>query len=144
MKKKTNRLNKNNITDKKYSSQSYKIQSFTFFIPAPPPRTTSYREKQFDKLFTQFINRGFRILHFNTQAVSSGEKHSGMWIICILEALTPEAEKASFDDLSQSVQDSLHNIQTNVQIEGLYYIESDDKATTSTLKMKNKAKHEKI
>lgn len=102
---------------------SYKIQTFTFFIPSPPPRTTGYREKQFDKLFYEFINRGYKILNFSTQA-STGEKQSGMWIVFVLQALTPEAEKLNLDDL-------LHDtIKTKAEvkeaIEGFYYI--DDRA----------------
>ena len=100
------------------------MQTFTFFLPAPPPRATGYREKNFDKLFFEFINRGYKIISFKTQAVASGEKHSGMWIICLVQATNPEAEKLNLDEL---FMDQLKNkAQVKEEIEGLYYI--DDKA----------------
>jgi hypothetical protein len=106
------------------SQKDYKMQSFTFFIPAPPPRSTGYREKHFDKLFFEFINRGYKIINFTTQAVTTGEKHSGMWIICIVQAQNAEAENLKLDDL---FMDQMKNkSQVKDEIEGLYYI--DDKA----------------
>ncbi|MFA6239230.1 MAG: hypothetical protein WC635_17960 [Bacteriovorax sp.] len=103
--------------------KNYKIQSFTFFIPSPPPRTTGYREKQFDKLFYEFINKGYKILNFSTQA-STGEKQSGMWILFVLQAQNKEAEKLNLDDL---VQDSIKSkAGVKEAIEGFYYI--DDRA----------------
>lgn len=106
------------------SQKDYKMQSFTFFIPAPPPRSTGYREKHFDKLFFEFINRGYKIINFTTQSVVTGEKHSGMWIICIVQAQNAEAEDLKLDDL---FMDQLKaKAQVKDEIEGLYYI--DDKA----------------
>jgi hypothetical protein len=103
--------------------KNYKIQSFTFFIPSPPARSTGYREKQFDKLFYEFINKGYHILNFKTEA-STGEKNSGMWIIFIVQALNSEAEALNLDEI---LLDSLKNkTQVKESIEGLYYI--DDRA----------------
>lgn len=104
--------------------KDYKIQSFTFFIPSPPARSTGYREKQFDKLFYEFINRGYKILNFTTQASASGGNHSGMWIICLVQATNAEAEKINLDDV---FNDQLKNkSQIKEEVEGLYYI--DDRA----------------
>ena len=47
-------------------SQKGKIQTFTYYVPAPPPRKSGYREKDFDKLCFHFINRGFNILEIKT------------------------------------------------------------------------------
>jgi hypothetical protein len=103
--------------------KNYKIQSFTFFIPSPPARANGYREKQFDKLFYEFINKGYRILNFTTQA-STGEKQSGMWIIFVLQALNKEAESLNLDDI---FLDSISSKTSPKEgIEGLYYI--DDRA----------------
>ena len=103
--------------------KNYKIQSFTFFIPSPPPRSTGYREKQFDKVFYEFINKGYRILNFTTQA-ASGEKQSGMWILLIVQATNAEAEALRLEDV---FHDSLKNKSAVKEaIEGLYYI--DDRA----------------
>lgn len=103
--------------------KNYKIQSFTFFIPAPPARSTSYREKQFDKLFYEFINRGYKILHFGTEACAGGN-HSGMWVIFVVQATNAEAEKLNLhDEFNSQFKDKA---QVKDEIEGLYYI--DDKA----------------
>jgi hypothetical protein len=106
------------------SQKDYKMQSFTFFIPAPPPRSTGYREKQFDKLFYEFINRGYKIINFTTQSATTGEKHSGMWIICLVQATNAAAEKLNLEDLFLDQLKS--KTQVKEEVEGLYYI--DDKA----------------
>lgn len=106
------------------AQKDYKIQSFTFFIPSPPPRSTGYREKQFDKLFYEFINRGYKVLNFTTQASSSGGNHSGMWILCLVQATNDEAEKLNLEDIFQG--EMKDKAQVKQEVEGLYYI--DDRA----------------
>lgn len=96
----------------------HKIQSFTFYIPSPPPRTNGYREKQFDKIFYDFINKGYEILSFNTQA-SNSQNQSGMWIICVVRAKNKEAEKLM---LSEYFHDQVISNKNSSEIEGLYYI----------------------
>ena len=113
----------NHLKGAKTASNDYKIQSFTFFVPAPPKRSTGYREKQFDKLFYEFINRGYRILNFSTQSIS-GENNSGMWLIFIVQATNAEAEKLNLNDEFSASLLSKANVKE--EIEGLYYI--DDKA----------------
>ena len=108
----------------KDSQMSFKVQSFTFFIPSPPARSTGYREKQFDKLFYEFINRGYKILNFTTQASSSGGNHSGMWIICVVQATNAEADKLILDDVFMDQLKGKSEIKE--EVEGLYYI--DDRA----------------
>lgn len=104
--------------------KDYKMQTFTFFIPSPPPRSTGYREKHFDKLFYEFINRGYKIINFTTQAASAGEKHSGMWVICLVQATNAEAESLNLDDI---FLDQLKGkTEVKAEVEGLYYI--DDRA----------------
>lgn len=102
---------------------NFKIQSFTFFIPSPPSRTTGYREKQFDKLFYEFINKGYEILDFKTAAIS-GDKQSGMWLIFIVRALNENAELLNLDHY---FHDNLKkNSNSESEIDGLYYIEDSD------------------
>lgn len=103
--------------------KNYKIQSFTFFIPSPPPRSSGYREKQFDKLFYEFINRGYSILKFETQA-STGEKQSGMWLIFIVQANNVKAEALNLDEIFHDSIKSKSVIKE--EIDGFYYI--DDRA----------------
>ncbi len=94
-------------------SNHYKIQSFTFFIPSPPPRSTGYREKQFDKLFYEFMGRGYQLISINTEQ-STGINQSGMWVICIVQAMNDQANKLNLDDFSLNNSDA---------VEGLYYID---------------------
>ncbi len=74
-----------------------KIQTFTYYIPAPPPRKSGYREKEFDGLFYEFINKGYEIISLQTQA-HTGVNQCGMWVIVTVRALTKEAEALNFDD----------------------------------------------
>lgn len=111
-----------NFFNKMFQSDknNYKIQSFTFFIPAPPSRLSGYREKQFDSIFYEFINKGYKILSFNTQACN-GANQSGMWVICVVQATNSEAEKLSLNEI---FNDQLKNkIEVKNEIEGLYYID---------------------
>lgn len=89
----------------------YKIQSFTFYIPAPPLRNSGYREKHFDQMFYEFINHGFKIISVNTQS-HVGEKHSGMWFICVAQALTEKADQLNLSDLYEKIE----------KTEGLYHL----------------------
>lgn len=104
------------------TKKNFKIQSFTFYIPSPPSRTTGYREKQFDKLFYEFINKGYEILEFKT-ATSSGEKQSGMWLVFIVRALNESSELLNLDHY---FHDNLKNSHTETEIDGLYYIKDND------------------
>lgn len=97
------------------------MQTFTYFIPSPPARSTGYREKHFDKLFYEFINRGYKIINFTTQSSTTGDKHSGMWILCLVQATNAEAEKLNLDDIFMDQLKGVNDIKT--EVEGLYYID---------------------
>lgn len=103
---------------KKNTNSNFKIQSFTYFIPAPPNRGSGYREKQFDKYFYEFINLGFEILEFKTTAISR-ENSSGMWVVFILKATN---EKASKLDLNETFLEKKFEPRKE-EVEGLYYID---------------------
>ncbi|MBI2519110.1 MAG: hypothetical protein HYV97_01775 [Bdellovibrio sp.] len=113
----------------------YKIQSFTFYLPSPPERKMGYREKQFDKVFYHFINRGYKII--STHVVpNNNPSHSGMWFICLVQATTAEADgldlETYFNDQlelqvhsSESILDSDHKaIDTQKEI---LYVERNEK-----------------
>lgn len=108
------------ITKNFKAKKNYKIQSFTYYIPAPPPRSTGYREKQFDKIFYDFINKGYEIINFTTQMANSGENSSGMWVICLVRAISLEADSLNFDDFIKEAISRGEN-----KIEGLYYIDDE-------------------
>jgi hypothetical protein len=103
---------------------TFKKQTFTFFIPSPPPRSTGYREKQFDKLFFEFINRGYDVLDFKCESVNNRDGGSGMWVICLVQATNEAAEELNLDEEFNQLLQS--KVKTKDQIEGLYYI--DDRA----------------
>lgn len=81
---------------------SYKIQSFTYFIPAPKQFSQPYREKQFDKLFYEFINKGYQILDIKTEHCSN-ESGSGMWIFIIVRALNKDASLLDLDEMTDEL-----------------------------------------
>jgi len=65
-----------------------KIQTFTYYIPSPPQRDSGYREKQFDKVFYEFINQGLEIISINT-VPNTGPKSSGMWYVATVRGEVP-------------------------------------------------------
>ena len=97
------------------------IQSFTYFIPSPPSRKTGYREKQFDKVFYEFVNKGFEVLSVHTQSNPSADS-PGMWVLVTVKAITKKARLLNIDDyLSQQYQ-SNNNKNDSETIEEIYYI----------------------
>ncbi len=124
------------------------FQTFTYFIPCPPARKTSYREKKFDRIMSQVLNRGYKIINFKTQHINR-EEMSGMWIVFVLKSRigTPSLNdilssiekepKPTTDSIKQDdhlpqidaqekyidlpKDDSLKS--NNDRIEGLYYID---------------------
>jgi len=100
----------------------YKVQSFTFYIPAPPSRKNGYREKEFDTIFYNFINQGYDILDTNTQTNSS-KLQSGIWVMFTVKAKTIAASKLNLND------DFLNNLKlddgASEKVEGLYTIENE-------------------
>lgn len=106
-----------------FKKNPYKIQTFTYFIPAPPERPSGYREKNFDKIFSNFINQGFEVISIHTTPCNS-QNQSGMWITCLLRAMTDHANALT---AQASIEKELKLQDNNVEkIEGLYYIENEN------------------
>ncbi len=82
---------------KRVFPSTYKVQTLTYYIPAPPKRASGYREKNFDRMFYEFINLGFEIIHFSTQSQSSST-HSGMWIVFVLRAKNKKAAQLDLEN----------------------------------------------
>jgi hypothetical protein len=76
-----------------WKANSSTIQTFTFFIPAPPERKTGYREKEFDRAIYSFINKGYRLISINTQANPLG----GMWAIFTVKSTSENTHTLDFD-----------------------------------------------
>lgn len=90
----------------KKSQQTANYQTFTYYLPAPPARKLGYREKHFDLLTHQLLNRGYEIINIQTVAHQT-EAASGMWVLFTLKAITPQAAKLDLnleDELLQSLQ----------------------------------------
>jgi hypothetical protein len=69
-----------------------KIQTFTYFIPAPPARKTGYREKAFDQLVEELGKLGFKILDLKASPINNSEA-SGMWVSLTMRS----TNKASYN-----------------------------------------------
>ncbi|GAB4416978.1 MAG: hypothetical protein OHK0056_25600 [Bacteriovoracaceae bacterium] len=106
-----------------FGLKTSKIQTFTYYIPAPPERKFGYREKQFDKVFYEFINRGYKILD-TKMTPHSGVNSSGMWVMFVVESTHPKAE--SLDLQFDSFMDDILPTTENQEVEGLYYIKNDE------------------
>ncbi len=111
-----------------FSPKSFKIQTFTYYIPSPPPRDSGYREKGFDKVFYSFINQGFEIISITTQA-NRGPNHSGMWVIATVRSTNKKAARLNLGPYSND-QDLLGEMEITPEngpasIDGFYTI--DDK-----------------
>lgn len=94
----------------------YKVQSFTYYIPAPPERKSGYREKNFDSLFYKIINLGFEILEF--KIVPQGQNdHSGFWVCFILRSKNKEASLENFNHIENEHEVHLNNNLSDLEIE---------------------------
>lgn len=129
---------------KVWYKEEFKIQTFTYYIPAPPPRKSGYREKEFDKIFYEVVNKGFEILNVQTQS-HTGANSCGMWVIFTLRATNQKAQELDLDELSSSVheqvdqpdfpEDSKRSLdlpemapeEEQQHLEQLYYLDSEQK-----------------
>ncbi len=89
----------------------FKVQTFTYYVPSPPKRSKGYREKEFDRVFYNFINDGLELIDLKTE-----RDNEGMWIITTVRSLRPNVE-INLDE------DYLSGQNTNEEIDGIYYIQ---------------------
>ncbi len=68
-----------------FCSKEHQFQMFTYFLPCPPVRKSSYREKQFDRVINQILKNGYEIVRFKTQHITR-EEMSGMWVLFVLKS----------------------------------------------------------
>ncbi len=100
----------------------FSVQSFTYFIPSPPLRSTGYREKQFDQLLSAYLAEGFDLLDIKTQAISKNDS-AGMWVLCIVRPQNKTAANLNWDHFQDKFLNTISK--TNQPVDGLYYIDSD-------------------
>lgn len=67
------------------------VQTFTYFIPAPPTRKNGYREKEFDKIMNGILESGFTLIELHTQSVPTG-----LFVVAILKG-SAKAKKLDQD-----------------------------------------------
>lgn len=91
-----------------FSKGPYNLQTFTYFIPAPPARKSGYREKNFDNMINELSIIGFDIVDIRTQSIATTGQ-SGMWIILTLRPLTKEANQLKPSDFPEEFNGILQN-----------------------------------
>lgn len=87
---------------------SYPIQTFTYFIPAPPERKHGYREKSFDRLIKKLTQMDFKITDIKTQSFNEQSK-SGMWVVVSLEPLSKKANELAVCNFPNDNEDQEDN-----------------------------------
>lgn len=97
------------------------IQTFTYFIPAPPGRQIGYQEKEFDRITCELIEAGWSISEIKTQSLNTSET-SGLWVILLLRG--PKGmSKISIDPFRSNSEAEFkiddHKMSISDRIEGL-------------------------
>lgn len=100
-----------------------RVQSFTFYLPAPTQNRKGFREKQFDTLFKNFLNLGFKIIKYNITQLNRGDQ-AAIYLCFIVKAQTFEALRycpENFENLAtpiggQTLSD-IENTSGNIPLE---------------------------
>lgn len=92
----------------------FPILTFSYYIPAPPKRTTGYREKEFDRQLFNFLQSGYQLISLQAQSNNS-DSGAGMWVIATVRSIKPK--KITFEEVDLSTN------KENSEVDGLYYIE---------------------
>lgn len=77
-----------------------RIQTFTYYVPAPPARKSGYREKNFDQLASFFIRKGYKLL--DLKVIPHSHSPGGFWAIFLLQS---NSLKTRDIDLTDEVDD---------------------------------------
>lgn len=67
------------------------LQTFTYYIPAPPHRKNGYREREFDKIMAGISHAGFEIIDLKVQSVSTHD-HGGLFVVATIRPLNKKAQ----------------------------------------------------
>ena len=78
------------------------LQTFTYYIPAPPHRNTGYREREFDKIMSGISAAGFSIEDIQVQGVNTND-HAGLFIVALVR---PMNKKAQLLDAGQDMHEN--------------------------------------
>jgi phosphatidylinositol kinase/protein kinase (PI-3 family) len=96
------------------------FQSFTYYIPSPPERKAGYQEKHFDQIVNYVLEHNYKINQLNCTP-NTQQKHSGMWVILVLECDKKNALKYPLTDLLKKFAINSEDASKD-EIPGLYYI----------------------
>jgi hypothetical protein len=105
-------LSRNRIKSVPSGKASGVLNTFTWYIPAPPERKNGYREKEFDKAMKRFLRSGFEVVSLHTVPHHS-QNGGGCWVIVLARALTHEALSSPVDE-----EDEDKNVEWDFQEEG--------------------------
>lgn len=93
--------------------KSYRKRYFTYFVPSPPQRKSSYQEKEVDKITYHLQNLGFEIEERIIKVLNT-ERSSGFWIFY---TLVPQNEEVSLLDLNFNYASLVDSEIENIEIE---------------------------
>lgn len=88
--------------------------TFSYYIPAPPKRTSGYREKEFDRQLFSYIQAGHRLVSLQCQSHNT-EVASGVWMVATLQSTIPRKNLLLEDNQFAEAEE-------NCEVDGLYYI----------------------
>jgi hypothetical protein len=94
---------------KSFGKKYHSLQTFTYYVTAPPTRSTGYREKEFDSLFYQFINQGYDIIEIKT-IPHAGQKQEGFWIVCLVGALNENSAHLNLEEFEIPQTEELYDL----------------------------------
>ena len=77
-----------NFKRKDQAPRVFPTKILTYFIPAPLPRKSGYREKEWDKLLNNLLDQGAELLDIKMAAVS-GPDVAGLWVTAVLKIKNP-------------------------------------------------------
>ncbi len=86
------------------------IKTFSYFIPAPPDRTTSYREKEFDSVLFSILESGHELI--NVYTTTHGQK--GTLLVCVLGSTHKKAKGILSLDKKHQLDNELRELSIEV------------------------------
>ncbi len=108
----------------------YPLQTFTYFIPAPPERKQGYREKSFDQIIQKLTKMDFHIIDIKTQAINNNSR-SGMWAIVTLRPITKAANEHCVSDFpsDEEILQNLAHLPTRNDNQVIHEVKTNIKST---------------
>lgn len=77
--------------------RAYPVETFTFYIPAPPQRKNGYWEREYDQYTKALIASGREIVGQQICGHNGFESQGGMWIQLLLRPTRPGVASQHFE-----------------------------------------------